>query len=77
MKQKRSILSRIIDIMATPFIWVCEREPGTQFVIVVGFLLTIIIVTGILHERFRTESDCKSRLDLCVKQYNVCMEHAK
>lgn len=77
MKQKRSILSRIIDIIITPFIWVCEREPGTQFVIVVGFLLTIIIVTGILHDRFRTESECKSHLDLCVKQYNTCMEHAK
>lgn len=77
MKQKRSILSRIIDIIITPAIWVGERHPAIQIVIVVGFLITIIIVTGILHDRFRTESDCKYRLDVCVKQYNTCMEHAK
>ena len=77
MKQKRSIFSKIIDIIVTPAIWVGEREPVTQIVIIVGFFFTIIIVTGILHDRFRTESDCKYRLDVCVKQYNTCMEHAK
>ena len=77
MKQKRSILSRIIDIIITPAIWVGERKPVTQIVIIVGLLFTIIIVTGILHDRFRTESDCKARLDICVKQYNTCMKHAK
>lgn len=77
MKQKRSILSRVIDIIITPAIWVGERKPVTQFIIVIGFALTVIIVTGILHDRFRTESDCKARLDICVRQYNTCMEHAK
>lgn len=77
MKQKRSILSRIIDIIITPAIWIGERHPVIQIVIIVVLVFTFLMVVGFLHDRFRTESDCKSRLDLCVKQYNVCMEHAK
>ena len=77
MKQKRSILSRIIDIISTPAIWVGERHPVIQIVIIVGLVFTILMVAGILHDRFRTKSDCKYRLDVCVKQYNTCMEHAK
>lgn len=77
MKQKRSILSRIIDIIITPAIWIGERHPVTQIVIIVVLIFTTLMVTGILHYRFRTESDCKYRLDVCVKQYNTCMEYAK
>lgn len=77
MKHKRSILNRITDIIATPGMWFFEREPVTQFVMVIGFFLTIIIVTGILHEKFHNESDCQSRLDICIRQYNTCMENAK
>ena len=77
MKRKRSILGRIIDIIITPYIWVAERKPVTQFAIVIGFFMAIIAATAIFHAESRTESDCTSYLELCVRQYNTCMGHAK
>lgn len=78
--KKKNILFRIYDriyeILASPLLWLGDRKPLTQKIIIFGFLIGMVILVLILHT-FHTESSCKAKYDLCVQQYDACMEHSK
>lgn len=76
-KPKKNILYRIYEILALPLLWLSERKPMTQTIIIIGFFAGIIALTCFLQIISQTESSCKAKYDLCVQQYDACMEHAK
>ena len=76
-KPKKNILYRIYEILAFPLLWVGERKPSTQKIIIICFFAGIIALTCFLHIISQTETSCKAKYDLCVQQYDACMEHAK